>query len=242
MSDGRARYFAFGDLHGHHRELMALYHRLLASGMDPDRDTLVFLGDHVDSGPDSRRVVSQLMAWQIAHPHWIFLMGNHEELLLNAREAWASGDRASFARWWTQGGEATWRSYLLPGQPDPPVEESPFATIDAQHVAWLEQLPRIHVTPSYVFVHAGVRPGIPLADNDPDDLIWIRDEFIQSDWDWGKRVIYGHTPVTEPLIMRNKIGLNTLPRNVGKLTVVELIEGADPDEPVHVAFVPAEAS
>lgn len=232
------RYFAFGDLHGHYRELMALYNQLLNDGLRPEADTLVFLGDHIDSGPDSRKVVAQLMEWQRRYPHWVFLLGNHEAGLLNARRAWSEGDAEGFNLWWTQGGEATWRSYLRPGEPEPPVEQSPFADIDADHISWLAQLPLFHETDHFIFVHAGLRPPRAPAENNPQDLIWIRDEFIRSRHDWGKRVIYGHTPVNEPLVMVNKIGLDTLPRNVGKLTVVEL-DDEDPRIEPRFRFQPA---
>lgn len=225
------RYFAFGDLHGHYRELMSLYDRLLDDGLRSDEDTLVFLGDHIDSGPDSRDVVAQLMEWQHRYPHWVFLQGNHEVMMLNARQAWVEGDAEGFYRWWTQGGEATWGSYLRPGEPEPLNERSPFADIDAEHVAWLARLPLSFETEHFIFVHAGLRPPRALAENNPQDLVWIRDKFIRSHHDWGKRVIYGHTPVNEPLVMANKIGLDTLPRNVGKLTVVELNDDDPRAEP-----------
>jgi serine/threonine protein phosphatase 1 len=216
------RYFAFGDLHGHYRELMALYERLLTSGLEPARDVVVFIGDHIDTGPDSRRVVTQLMAWQRLYPHWVFLCGNHEDLMLNARKAWDRHDEDGFATWWLQGGEETWRSYLLPGQPDPAPDANPFDLIDPAHVAWLEGLALYHETEHFIFVHAGLRPGRRPEETAREDLLWIRDEFILSEFDWGQRVVYGHTPTREPLVLPNKIGLDTLPRSTGKLTVVAL--------------------
>ncbi|MGB3307182.1 MAG: metallophosphoesterase family protein [Thermomicrobiales bacterium] len=223
-----SRYFAWGDLHGHHRELMALYGQLIDHGLDPGRDTLVFLGDYVDSGPATRQVLTQLITWQRAFPHWVFLLGNHEEMLLQARHAWAAGDPRTFDRWWYQGGEATWRSYLPPGQPEPAVNVNPFDAIDPDHLAWIERRPRLYETDGFIFVHAGLRPPLGPEACDPDDLIWIRDEFIYSRHDWGKRVIFGHTPMREPLVMPNKIGLDTLPRNTGFLTVA-LLDDATPD-------------
>src|SRR6476620_12679741 len=96
------RYFAFGDLHGHYRELLALYQHLLDYGLSPTEDTVVFLGDYVDSGPDTRLVIARLIEWQRSYPHWIFLLGNHEEMMLQARVAWATGDVDGFERWWFQ--------------------------------------------------------------------------------------------------------------------------------------------
>ncbi len=233
-----SRYFAFGDVHGHYRELVALYGQLLESGLVPEQDALVFLGDHIDSGPDSRRVVELLMVWQRRFPHWIFLLGNHEAEMLNARRAWHERDVEGFDRWWLQGGEATWRSYLPPGEAEPAMHANPFDAIDPEHLRWIESLPRYHETQHFIFVHAGLRPPLGPAENDPEDLIWIREAFIRSRHDWGKLVIYGHTPVREPLMMANKVGLDTLPRNTGKLTAAEL-DDEEPDRPRRFWFQPA---
>ncbi|MGN6483735.1 MAG: metallophosphoesterase family protein [Thermomicrobiales bacterium] len=227
-----ARIYAIGDLHGHYRELRALYGQLLDEGFQPARDRLIFLGDYVDSGPDARLVVQQMIAWQRLFPHWGFLLGNHEEMMLEAQTGWDENDRKRFSRWWSNGGDATWRSYAGPdARVDP--KRNPLATIDPAHLFWMSTLPRAIETNRYIFVHAGLRPGVPLAANDPDDMLWIRDEFIRSDFDWGKVIVYGHTPVKEPLVMANKICLNTMPRNTGKLTAVRLDDDGDAD-PVFV--------
>jgi serine/threonine protein phosphatase 1 len=216
-----SRLYAIGDVHGHYRELRALYGQLLDDGFQPARDRLIFLGDYVDSGPDAQRVVQQMIAWQRMFPHWGFLMGNHEAMMLEARDSWDEGDRRRFSRWWSNGGDATWRAYAGEGARIDP-GRNPLASVDPAHLFWLSTLDRWVETNRYIFVHAGLRPPLPAEQNDPDDLLWIRDDFIRSAYDWGKLVIYGHTPVAEPLIMPNKIGINTMPRNTGKLTAVRL--------------------
>lgn len=231
-----ARLYAIGDVHGHFRELRALYGQLLEDGFRPAQDRLVFLGDYVDSGPDAHLVVQQMIAWQRMFPHWTFLFGNHEAMMLEAQSAWDAGDRKLFSRWWGNGGDATWRAYAGPdGRIDP--ERNPLAAVDPAHLFWMSTLPRAIETKRYIFVHAGLRPPLPPAQNDPEDLIWIRDDFIRSNYDWGKVVIYGHTPVKEPLVLPNKICINTMPRNSGKLTAIRLDD--DGDDAPGFLFQPA---
>ena len=220
------RLFAIGDIHGNLRELTGLIGQLIDDGMVPERDTVVFLGDVVDSGPDTKGVVDQLMAWQHAYPHWVFLMGNHDAMMTDALDH--EDDPARLSLWLTQGGEETYLSYLLPsgdratiGRPLP----WPSAVVPVAHRDWLRGLKLYHETGQYIFVHAGLRPPLPPAETTRHDLLWIREPFIRSKHDWGKRVIFAHTPVREPLVLPNKIGIDTLPRTTGKLTAVELNPG-----------------
>lgn len=230
------RLYAIGDVHGHERELRALYGQLLDDGFQPGRDRLIFLGDYVDSGPDAQRVVQQMIAWNRLFPHWGFLMGNHEAMMLEAREAWDEGDMRRFSRWWSNGGDATWRSYAgVEARVDR--ERNPLSLVDPAHLFWISSLNYVIETNRYIFVHAGLRPPLPVERNDPEDMLWIRDEFIQSAFDWGKVVVYGHTPVKEPLVLPNKICINTMPRNSGKLTAVRLDDEGTAD-PVFL-FQPA---
>ena len=232
-ADG-ARIYAIGDLHGHFRELRGLYGKLLSDGLHPARDRVIFLGDFVDSGPDAPLVVQQMIAWQQRYPHWRFLMGNHEALFLDAIAGWPHGDRDALDHWWANGGSATWRAYVGPDVEFATLDD-PFADVPVEHRAWLAGLPRVMETDRYLFVHAGLRPGVPVVENDPEDLIWIRDTFIRSQDDWGKTVIYGHTGVKEPLVLPNKIGINTMPRNEGALTAVFLDDRADGVTPRFIA-------
>ncbi|MDY6852862.1 MAG: serine/threonine protein phosphatase, partial [Thermodesulfobacteriota bacterium] len=94
--------------------------------------------------------------------------------------------------------------------------------IPQSHYDFLESLAHYYETEDYIFVHAGLRDGILIEDQDPHDLLWIRDEFISSDYDHGKRVIFGHTPFREPLVQPNKIGIDTGAVFGGRLTCLEL--------------------
>ncbi len=223
------RLFAIGDIHGHLRELRGLVRQLLDDGMDPERDTVVFLGDVVDSGPDAKGVVDQLMAWQRAFPHWVFLMGNHDAMMVDALDH--EGDRERFTRWFAQGGEETYLSYLGDRAGDERSLPRPSAVVPVAHREWLRGLKLFHETERYIFVHAGLRPPLTPGENTRHDLLWIRETFILSEHDWGKRVIFAHTPVREPLVLPNKIGIDTLPRTTGKLSAVELDPGDRLAEP-----------
>ena len=224
-----SRLFAIGDVHGHHAELMHLMQTLTdEAGLDPSRDTVVFLGDYVDYGPDTRGVVDQLIAWQEAYPHWVFLKGNHEDMMLDAL-VYNSARYGFFGHWWGQGGRETAWSYYPDGISD--YERAimqPAEHIPPRHLDWLHGLPLLHEQDGYLFVHAGLRPGIPLRWQNDIDLLWIREGFIFSEADFeGRRVVFGHTPFREPLVMPNKIGIDTLSHAWGRLTAAEL-DRADP--------------
>jgi serine/threonine protein phosphatase 1 len=216
--------FAVGDIHGHHAELMALMATLRAdAGLQPERDTVVFLGDYVDGGPETRAVLTQLMAWQRQCPHWRFLKGNHEDLMLDAL-VYHFRTYGDYYIWWNQGGRATAHSYLPPEASA--YERSimqPREFIPPDHLDWINALPLTHEQHGYIFVHAGFRPRIGLPGQRERDMLWIRDEFILSEWDFdGRRVVFGHTPFPEPVVLPNKIGIDTLFHGFGRITAAEL--------------------
>lgn len=200
-----ARLLAFGDIHGCRRALAALL-REVAPG---EGDRLVFLGDYIDRGPDSAGVVDDLLELRARLPGTIFLRGNHEQMLLDLL---AGDDPANFL---FNGGAKTIASYETRGLWPPP----------ADHLAFFEQLPTFHATGPFIFVHAGLRPGLALQEQDPDDLLWIRHEFLDSGYDWGKTVVFGHTPREEPLLATNRIGLDTGCVYGGRLTCCDVLTG-----------------
>jgi len=220
--------FAISDIHGCYDELMALYKKL---PIDPKVDQMVFLGDYIDRGPDSSKVVQQLLNWSKQYPHWVFLKGNHEDLLLDALnpEHPVYGD---YYLWFRQGGTRTKSSYLPKGLGD---YEQAIASMQdflpPEHKEFMEKLPLFYETEDYIFVHGGIKPGKTPQETTEFDLLWLRDEFIHSQYDWGKKVIYGHTVDdhtgrAEPNVMENKIGIDTgaayLPEN--RLTAIMLPE------------------
>lgn len=211
------------DIHGHYAEMMDLYQQMLDAGFRPDTDTLVGLGDYVDGGPETRQVIDQLMQWDEEHPHWVFLKGNHEDLMLDAL-VFHGRTYGDFYLWWNQGGRATARSYL----PETASEYEraimqPAEFISTSHLEWLQRRPLYYEQDGYLFVHAGFRPGYTLEAQTEQDMLWIREGFIYSDQDfYGKRVVAGHTPLEEPIVMPNKILIDTMFHDIGKLTAVEL--------------------
>ncbi|MDQ3654918.1 MAG: serine/threonine protein phosphatase [Chloroflexota bacterium] len=219
-----SKLFAVGDIHGRFTELAALMDSLRSeAGLRADSDTIVFLGDYVDGGPDTRLVVEQLIAWQERYPHWRFLKGNHEDMMLDAL-VYNSRTYGFYDMWWGQGGRATALSYLPEDASDyDHAIMQPREFIPPHHLEWLNSRPLTHEQDGYVFVHAGFAPRIGLAAQAEEDMLWIRERFVNSDWDFdGKRVVFGHTPFDEPLVMPNKIGIDTMFHDFGKLTAVEL--------------------
>ncbi len=218
--------FAISDIHGCYDELMALYKQL---PINPKKDQLIILGDHIDRGPKSKQVVNQLIKWKKKYPHWQFLYGNHEDLMLDAL-VYGGRVYGSFDLWFQQGGKETFLSYVPKNLTE--YHKSIVQVKDVipvEHLEFLMQLPRYYETDDYIFVHGGIKPGKTPEETDPQDLIWIRDEFIYANWDWGKKVIYGHTADNhtgefEPLVQENKIGIDTAVcySAFNKLTAIEL--------------------
>lgn len=197
-----SRILAIGDLHGTLDKLK----RLMAEiEWAPESDTLVFIGDYVDRGPDSAGVINHILGLRELSERVICLKGNHEQMLQDFMEG---KNTQTFIY---NGGEATIESY---GGPE--------GGIPAAHYQFLKSLPLRYETDDFIFVHAGLREGVPLPEQDPRDLLWIRDEFIRSEYDFGRRVVFGHTPLKKPLVMANKIGIDTGAVYGGRLTCLEI--------------------
>ncbi|WP_018237333.1 metallophosphoesterase family protein [Ensifer sp. BR816] len=171
--NGRRLTFAVGDIHGCLRELNAL---LAAIESFAPGGRVIFLGDLVDRGPESRGVVERIMAgptksnWQ-----WVTLKGNHEDMLLSARKG-----LAEMSSWLMNGGDETLDSYG--------------GAIPLSHLVWMAELPSIIVEPYRIFVHAGVEETIPLEEQVDDILLWMRIDPNYSGYYWGKHLCHGHTP------------------------------------------------
>lgn len=185
--------FAIGDIHGCFDKLVSLMDKI---DIDFDHDTLVFMGDYIDRGPSSFEVVEYLIDLGKRSPNVIFLKGNHEDML----EKYLAGpDKYTYL---VNGGRQTLESYMEKNPKDGP-------PIPSEHLEFFDSLVIFYETDKYIFTHAGLRENIPIHMQDPDDMLWIRSDFIQSDYDFGKRVVFGHTPFLEPLIRSNKIGIDT---------------------------------
>lgn len=219
---------AVGDIHGQKSKLDSLMTKLSTKINFPEVP-VIFLGDAVDGGPDTKKVLDQLMEWERQYPHWVFLYGNHEDMLLDAV---CQGSRVygSFSQWYNHGGAETLQSYLresgmsLERQQTMSKPELARYIIPKRHLDWLRDRPYFFETEHFFFVHAGVRPGEHPASTGPFDMIWLRNEFIRSTYEWGKRIIYGHTYSPEPVVRDNKIGIDTMTHSSGDLTAVILDE------------------
>ncbi len=190
MSD-RQRFFAVGDIHGCLDKLEKLIRRLDIAAAD----TLIFLGDYIDRGPDPKGVVDFLVQLRSeCEGRVIFLKGNHEVMFLDYLKGW---NREAYLYY---GGTSTVESYSR--------ERGSFY-LPEDHRRFFNDLGVFYEAADYIFVHAGLKPGLPMEQQSEDDMLWIRAEFIDSDYDWGRRVIFGHTAFMVPHIEKNKIGIDT---------------------------------
>lgn len=217
LPSGR-RVYAIGDVHGCRDKLVAL-HGLVAADLaarPTGSATLVHLGDYVDQGPDSAGVVACLSAGSpVPSCATVNLLGDHERMLLDAMD----GDRAAATDWLWAGGKEALASWGL--SPDLPREEWE-AALPKNQVAWLRGLALTHRAGSYLFVHAGIRPGLPLAEQARDDLVSMRQPFLSTEQDLGCVVVHGHSSSPSVHIAPNRIGLDTGAGIGGRLTCAVL--------------------
>lgn len=204
------RTFAIGDIHGCLDQLEDLVDRI-----DPGKDDLlIFLGDYIDRGPSSLGVVDFMINLAASIP-CVFLRGNHEHMFLEFLEFGANK-----ALYFANGGMNTVQSYL---GPEPFLSHSQVVQkISEEHRDFYAGLKWYYEDRNHIYVHAGIRPGVPMYNQDRQDLIWIRDEFIFSPTEMKKKVIFGHTPFARPLIKEDKIGIDTGAVYGGVLTAVGL--------------------
>ncbi len=215
------RIYAIGDVHGRFDLLEATAGKIKAdlAASPPARAIEIFIGDYIDRGPQSREVVDWLIETPPLGAERICLMGNHEDMMLEAL-----ADPSKLANWLFNGADATLASYGVTDLP---------ASLEAMHAACAEAIPPRHTEflaalphtvefGSYLFVHAGIDPRRPLSEQDPHDLLWIREPFLSSEADFGRIVVHGHTPVVEPDIRKNRINIDTGAVFTGHLTCLVL--------------------
>ena len=190
------RVYAIGDIHGCDALLATLLDRIAAddAGRAAARTTLIFLGDLVDRGPDSAQVIERLRLLALARPDVRFLKGNHEEVFLGAVE----GEPKALRLFCRIGGRETVISYGMAPDRYDQLDYEEFAgelkqLVPDEHSAFLAEFEDMIVIGDYVFVHAGVRPGIDLDQQRPRDLRWIRDPFLDHEKPLEKMVVHGHT-------------------------------------------------
>lgn len=220
------RIYAVGDIHGRIDLLNALLARIDKDLRDnPVAQSIhVFLGDYIDRGPGSRDVLNRLIARTQTHKT-ICLKGNHEIFALEFLE-----NAAILEDWRRWGGLETLMSYgVAPTGMIGPEERERLATalkaaMPPKHKIFLSDLILSYTCGDFFFAHAGVRPRVKLEAQNEYDLIWIRDEFLNSESSFGKIVVHGHTPVREPDVRANRINIDTGAYVTGKLTCL-IIEG-----------------
>ncbi len=221
------RVYAIGDIHGRMDLLTAMLERIHGDieTMPPEgRVHIVFLGDYLDRGNHSKSVIDYLISWPQPHFEVTFLRGNHEATMLQFLTDLTAGPG-----WLTYGGVNTLLSYgVRPPVDVPPrlrlaaVQTQLRATLPTAHVAFLRHLSFYTEIGSYLFVHAGIRPGVPLDQQRHEDLVWIREDFLSSTADHGWVVVHGHTITMEAESLPNRIGIDTGAYATGRLTAVVL--------------------
>ncbi len=208
------RLYAIGDVHGRLDLLNALLARIrddLESRPHP-RPRIVMLGDYMDRGPDSRGVIDALIALKASPLPASFLLGNHDSYVSAYLREPGWFDRTYHWLHDNMGGGTTLASYGVPNArvDDPAATRDAFAAaFPREHMAFLDACAlRIRVG-SYLFAHAGIRPGVPLSEQTRDDLIWIREPFLSSTQDFGFKVVHGHTIVPMVEHWPNRIAVDT---------------------------------
>lgn len=221
------RVYAIGDIHGRLDLLTDLHEQIQADAAtvpEATTKTVIYLGDYIDRGLNSKEIIDLLLKNPLVGFTAVHLKGNHEDALLRFLKDVAAGPD-----WFAFGGDATAVSYgvRVPGTL-PSLHRFPLVwrelheLIPRDHLKFLSGLKLMHQIGDYVFVHAGIRPGIPLDQQDPGDLIWIRNAFLESDKDHGKIIVHGHSVTRQPEVRRYRIGIDTCAYATNILTCLVL--------------------
>lgn len=223
------RLYCIGDIHGRDDLLRDAHQKIAADATGfTGKKTRVYLGDYVDRGMNSKEVLEILLANELTGFEQVYLLGNHEQVLLE----FLLTENSEVAQDWIRfGGLQTLLSYGVRVLGIPTPREWP-----AVHAQFKEKLPEAHLqflaslqlsyeVGGYFFVHAGIRPGVKLHQQLPEDMLWIRDEFLNSRACHGKIIVHGHSVTDEPDVRPNRIGLDTGAYASGKLTCA-VFEGA----------------
>lgn len=217
ISEIPGRLYAIGDIHGCLAETDRLLQYLEKDGRLAEDDIVVFIGDYVDRGPDSRGVIDRLLQFQLGHPNTFFLRGNHEDMMLSFLGFPGNMGHAFLLN----GGVETLKSYEIPAGVN---GEEAASLLPSAHLAFLLNLESYLIIGDFVLVHAGLSPIRDLRSQLDDDLFWIRDEFIHNKHRFEKLVVFGHTPYQD--VMCNfpfKIGIDTGLVYGNKLSCIELV-------------------
>ncbi len=218
--------YAIGDMHGR-ADLLADLHRLITAdvgGRRESRRLVVYLGDYVDRGPDSRQLIDLLLDQPLAGFEAVHLKGNHEDFMLR----FLAGENEMGLGWLMNGAVETLASYgiaapvFATGAELDDLRRELIERLPARQRAFLDQLKLIHMEGDYAFVHAGIRPGLPLDRQAETDLLWIRERFLDWTGRHDKVVVHGHTISRSPELRPNRIGIDTGAFATGVLTALVL--------------------
>ena len=219
------RAYAIGDVHGRLDLLRQLLDRIARDNeaRGPSRTYLVLLGDLIDRGPDSRGVIDHFLDSPPGFARCVFLKGNHEEFLLSVLE----GEDEMVGSWLTYGGYECAESYGVSrgwtlNVSSAEVAERLRSAVPERHRGFLADMADSFQFGDYLFVHAGIRPGVPIEEQDGKDLRWIREGFLDNRSDHGVMVVHGHTIVERPEQHPNRIALDTGAYRSGVLTAIGL--------------------
>ena len=222
------RIYSIGDIHGRLDLLEDLQRQIREDSESyAGEKSLVYLGDYIDRGEQSKEVIDLLLDQPMDGFQTIFLRGNHEQTLLD----FLRHPRA-VASWLTYGGVATLNSYGVVPHLEAHMEELEHLRNELEHrlpenhLAFYRNLEMMHLAGTYCFVHAGIRPGIPLEKQKPEDLLWIRDDFTRDSSRHGHIVVHGHSITNEVDWQANRIGIDTGAFHTGVLTCL-VLEGEE---------------
>ncbi len=228
-TDGNLVY-AIGDIHGQAELLVPLVEDILGDIKDArhQKPIIIFLGDYIDRGPKSRTVVDIILRLsKLPFVRVISLCGNHEDMMLRFLQ-----DPSQGMPWLAAGGADTLISYGLtaPELRSPPevweeLRLALHAALPKEHLDFYNDLKMMVQIGNFAFVHAGVRPGVPLDLQNEDDLMWIRKPFLEAKRPSEKVIVHGHTPVLEPELFPHRICIDTGAYATGILTALKLYEG-----------------
>ncbi len=217
------RAYAIGDIHGCVDQMKSLLQKIKTDNdyRDDAKTYLIFLGDLIDRGPDSKGVIDLAMNLPLKYVEPLFVMGNHEEMMVRG----LTGEPELLANWLTYGGYACAESYgvsrsRLVGQRPEILEHVLRSAIPQEHIDFLQGFLDYVQFGDFLFTHAGIRPGVPLDEQGAREFRWIRDPFLSFEGDHGVLVVHGHTVSEDVEVKHNRIGIDTGAYNSGQLSAI----------------------
>lgn len=228
------RTYAIGDIHGHLDKLRAAHDLIEAdrARCDDAEAPVVHIGDFVDRGPDSAGVLTYLVAGQAEGRPWVNLLGNHDRMMRRFLEPDRLRDPLRPDLHWLQdtiGGKSTLASYGVEteGRTKQQIHRDARSNVPVTHFALLDSLLPYYRRGEVYYCHAGIRPGVPLDDQDEDDLVWIRTPFLMDITDHGVLIVHGHSPISTATLYPNRLNIDSGAAYGGPLSAV-VIEDRTP--------------